>query len=198
MVPEDQYQERGQQRVRQVLREAIKKDEGDGEFVGVLGFSQGGQMAAGLLADLEQGEATGLPYWSFGVLLCASYPPLSMSSSRKVKGEPKGEADGHGPLREPGQGGVIHVPSVHVRGTLDPHLEKGRRLVKYFDEKTRTSLEFKMGHHLPGAAGDTTSQKGDTDEIRDAILRAFGSAVPTDETKTTINDNGNEQKQISA
>lgn len=187
VVPEDHNQERSQQRVRQVLREAVRKDEGEGEFVGVLGFSQGGRMAAGLLADLKEGEATGLPYWQFGVFICASYPPLSMSSSRPETAKPKGEGDGHGPLKDPGEDEIIRVPSVHVRGTLDPHLEKGRRLVKYFDEKTRISMEFVMGHHLPGAAGDTTSRKGDTDEIKDAILRAFRGKVSFDETNGMMN-----------
>lgn len=195
-VPESQNHEQDQRHVRQVLREAIKNDEGDGEFVGVLGFSQGGRMAAGLLADLEEGEATGLPYWQFGVLICAGYPPLSMSTSRLGGAKPKGEVDGHGPLREPGEEEIIHVPSVHVRGTLDPHLEKGRRLVKYFDEKTRISMEFVMGHHLPAAAGDTTSRKGDTDEIRDAILRAFRSEAEVSYSSITANGNGMEREQI--
>ncbi|KAL2050614.1 hypothetical protein ABVK25_009122 [Lepraria finkii] len=164
--------ERDQQRVRQVLRKAIADDPGDGEFVGVMGFSQGGRMAAGLLADQEEGEATGLPYWQFAVLLCASYPPLSMSNERARK-EPKGVVDEHGEISEPEEREIISIPSVHVRGTLDPHREKGRRLAKYFNRETSVSMEFVMGHHLPGAAGDSTSSKGDTDAIRDAILRAF-------------------------
>ena len=130
-------------------------------------------MTAGLLADQEEGEATGLPYWQFGVLLCASYPPLSMSNSR-TKQEPKGVVDEHGEIFEPEEREIIHIPSVHVRGTLDPHCEKGRRLTKYFDRETSVSMEFVMGHYLPGSAGDNTSSKGDTDAIRDAILRAYG------------------------
>ncbi|KAK4696322.1 hypothetical protein P7C71_g1576, partial [Lecanoromycetidae sp. Uapishka_2] len=197
VVPDDQNQERGQMHVRQMLREAIKSDEGDGEFVGVLGFSQGGRMAAGLLADLQEGEATGLPYWQFGVFICASYPPLSMSSSRPATSKPTGEVDGHGPLRDPDEDEIIHVPSIHVRGTLDPHLEKGRRLQKYFNEKTRFILEFEMGHHLPGAAGDTTSRKGDTDEIRDAILRAFRSEQHSENAKHAMDGIINGQEQNS-
>ena len=129
-------------------------------------------MAAGLLADQKEGEATGLPYWQFAVLLCASYPPLSMSSERARK-EPKGVVDEHGEDLEPERREIIRIPSVHVRGTLDPHCEKGRRLAKYFSRETSINMEFVMGHHLPGAAGDLTSSKGDTDAIRDAILRVF-------------------------
>lgn len=150
--------------------------------MGVLGFSQGGKQIAGLLADLQGGEETGLPRWEFGVLLCASYPPLSMEYARKAaRGEEwKGESDGHGEIREVEEGEVIRVPSVHVRGTLDPHLEKGRRLERFFDQRTMVGLEFVMGHHLPGAAGDTTSEKGDTDKIRDAILQAYESRAVED------------------
>lgn len=159
--------------MRQVLRDAVAAD--GGEFVGVLGFSQGGRQAAGLLADVQQGEQDGLPRWMFGVLLCANYPPLSMEFARRgARGEGwRGESDGHGEVREVEAGEVIRVPSVHVRGTLDPHLEKGRRLARFFDGGAMVGLEFVMGHHLPGAAGDTTSEKGDTDRIRDAILQVY-------------------------
>lgn len=164
--------ERDQQRVRAVLRKAIAEDAGTGDWVGVLGFSQGGMMTAGLLADQEEGEETGLPEWQFGVLLCASYPPLSLSRARSYTA-PKGTVDEHGEVREPEQKEIIHIPSVHVRGRLDPHFEKGRRLAKFFDKDTSFQLEFVMGHNLPGAAGDVTSSKDDTDKIRDAILRVY-------------------------
>ena len=165
----------GQRRVRQVLREAIKAD--GGEFVGVLGFSQGGRQTAGLLADLQNGEETQLPNWKFGLMLCASYPPLSMEYAKnqsKGKGW-KGKTDVHGEIREPEAHEIIHVPSVHVRATLDPHLEKGRRLMKFFDDEIATEMEFVMGHHLPGAAGDTTSDEGDTEKIKEAVLKAYGN-----------------------
>jgi len=187
----------GQKRVRQVLREAIKAD--GGEFVGLLGFSQGGRLTAGLLADLQNKEDTNLPAWKFGVCLCASYPPYSLDYARKVAAgeEWKGESDGNGEIREPEAHELIRIASVHVRGTDDPHLEKGRRLVKYFDKETLTSMEFKMSHNLPGAAGDTTSEKGDTDKIKDAILRAYGDH----ESKNGVNGsvtNGHGNGQIMA
>ena len=181
----------GQKRVRQVLREAIKSDEG--KFVGLLGFSQGGKQTAGLLADLENGEDTHLPKWQFGVCLCASYPPNSLEYARKqTAGEEwKGESDNHGEIREPEAHEIIHVPSVHVRGLDDPHLEKGRRLLKFFDKETVVSFEFKISHHLPGAAGDTTSEKGDTDKIRDAILQVYGKHSSKNGVNGSLNGHGN-------
>ncbi|KAL6715161.1 hypothetical protein ACLMJK_007425 [Lecanora helva] len=173
----------GQKRVRQVLRDAIKAD--GGYFVGVLGFSQGGRQTAGLLADLQKGEDTHLPSWKFGVCLCASYPPYSLEFARNQAAgkEWKGQTDGHGEIREPEADEIIHVPSVHVRGTNDPHLEKGRRLVKFFDSEMVIEMEFNISHHLPGAAGDTTSEKGDNEKIRDAIIRIYEEGKPEDRGK---------------
>ena len=180
----------GQKRVRQILREAIKAD--GGKFVGVLGFSQGGRQAAGLLADTQNGEETGLPAWAFGVCLCASYPPYSLNYARKIAaGEGwKGESDGHGEIREVEDAERIKIPSVHVRGLDDPHLEKGRRLVKYFDTRNGVEMELKMSHHLPGAAGDTTSDKGDTEKIRDAILKVYEESEGGGQ-KVSVNGVGN-------
>ena len=176
IAPEGHDGELTQLKVRELLKDAMKKD--GGEFVGVLGFSQGARMAAGLLADQEEGENEGMPKWKFGVLLCGSYPPSSLSASRKPLGGPKDDVsrDEHGEIGEPGIGEIIRVPSVHLRGLQDVHLEKGRRLSRYFSDKIE--LEFDQGHHLPGAAGDTTSPKTATADLADAILKQYGVIAP--------------------
>lgn len=174
-VPEAEDQLRGALRVREVLRDAIAEDERagrTGEVVGVLGFSQGARMAAGLLADREAGERGWVARLRVGVFVCGSYPPYSLAAARKVGGGWKPErVDKHGEVREVEEGEVIRCPSVHVRGLMDVHLEKGRRLAEWFDEKVE--FEYEMGHHLPGAAGDTTSPKDATKEIAEAILSQF-------------------------
>lgn len=169
--------EQDQRRVRQVLSKVIKDD--GGEFVGLLGFSQGARLTSGLLADQEERNVgEGMPEWKFGVMLCGSFPPLSLSLARAPSTKLSHGIDEHGETREPDDDEIIHIPSVLVRGTLDPHCEKGRRLVKYFDPDIAVSLVFKMGHHLPGAAGDTTSDKGDTQKIVDAILKTYADHLP--------------------
>ena len=175
--PDSQFPEQDQRRVRQMLRKIIKDD--GGNFVGVLGFSQGARLTAGLLADQEERNAwEGIPIWKFGVMLCGSFPPLSLSLARTPTTKPSQGIDEHGETREPDEDEIIHIPSVLVRGTLDPHGEKGRRLVRYFDQETAIAMAFKMGHHLPGAAGDTTSDKGDTQKIVDAILKVYADSQP--------------------
>lgn len=182
LVPESQTPEQDQRRVRQVLRKVMKDD--GGEFVGLLGFSQGARLTAGLLADQQEGNAAeGMPNWKFGVMLCGSFPPLSLSLARAPSTKPSQGVDEYGETREPDEDEIIRVPSVLVRGTLDQHCERGRRLTKYFDQETAISLVFKMGHHLPGAAGDTTSDKGDTQRIVDAILKVYADNLPYEELK---------------
>ena len=184
--------EQDQRRVRQVLKKVIKDD--GGEFVGVMGFSQGGRLTAGLLADQAEGNAgEGIPNWKFGVMLCGSYPPLSLSLAKSPLAKPSQGTDEHGETREPDEDEIIHVPSVLVRGTLDPHGEKGRRLEKYFDPETAIILVFKMGHHLPAAAGDTTSDKGDTQRIVDAILKVYSDSSPHVVLKAPTTQNGDRQ-----
>ena len=189
--PDSPTPEQDQRRVRQVLKKVIKED--GGEFVGLLGFSQGARLTAGLLADQVEGNAPeGMPRWKFGAMLCGSFPPLSLSLARSPSTKPSQGVDEHGETREPDEDEIIHVPSVLVRGTLDPHCEKGRRLVKYFDPETANVLVFKMGHHLPGAAGDTTSDKGDTQRIVDAILKVYPDHMSHGSSKTpksTVIDN---------
>lgn len=175
MAPEGEDQVPLQIQVRRLLRETMEEDRGN--FVGVLGFSQGGRMAAGLLADQEEGENEGMPEWKFGVMLCGSYPPGSLSASRRSLRGGNNEVrirDEHGEIiREVGVGEVIKVPTVHMRGLQDIHLEKGRRLAKFFSNKIE--FEFDQGHHLPGAAGDTTSPKTATADLADAILKQYGA-----------------------
>lgn len=176
MAPEGEDQAPLQMQVRVLLKNTIVDD--GGEFVGVLGFSQGARMAAGLLADQEEGESKGMPEWKFGVLLCGSYPPGSLSASRRPIPEVNGHVmrDTHGETREPDSEEVIRVPTVHMRGLQDIHLEKGRRLSKFFSDKIE--FEFDQGHHLPGAAGDTTSPKTATTDLANAVLTQYGVEVP--------------------
>ena len=190
-------QKRAAQRTREKVVQAIRADEEReaekagggkeggkcGEVVGVLGFSQGARMAAGLLADQfaavgansgDEETITGMPSWQFGVLLCGSHPPYSTANAGRRPEEFKGARDEHGVVEPPAEDEVVQgVPTVHVRGLRDPHLEKGRRLGRYFGGEKEV-MEFEMGHNLPQAAGDVASGGRDaTNEIRDAILRAW-------------------------
>ena len=171
-------QEDAAKRTREKILRAMREDTeagNTGDVVGVMGFSQGGRMTAGLLADQsEENVFPGLPQFQFGVMLCASYPPYSTSNASKAPSDWSGPKDHHGIMDPPLPEEVLTVPSVQVRGLLDPHLEKGRRLGKYFGGELKEEREFEMGHNLPQASGDTTSGGlVSTHEIRDAILKIW-------------------------
>jgi len=169
--PQDQDQAQGQKKVRDVIRKVVQETGGD--FVGLLGFSQGTRLVAGLLADQQEGTAVGLPEWRFGVCICGSYPPLSLSASRRPPG-PAEHAAMQCEVWDPPAEHSIHAPSVHVRGLLDKNLPRGRGLANYFVQEKREEMEFTMGHNLPGAADDKTSEKDATQKIVTAMLKAHG------------------------
>jgi len=105
------------------------------EFVGVLGFSQGAKLAAGLL--LEQ-YVKGTKLFKFGVLLMGTSPPLASG------------------LTEEERGTRIGVPSVIVVGKEDPWCEEGRRLFEEFWEREKATLvELDIGHRLPTLEKET-------------------------------------------
>jgi predicted esterase len=99
------------------------------EFVGVLGFSQGAKLAAGLL--MEQ-QVRGRKGFRFGVLLMGVSPPLASGLSDEERAT------------------KISVPSVVVLGKEDPWRDEGRRLYDEFWEKGKANLlELEVGHRLP-------------------------------------------------
>lgn len=116
------------------------------EFVGVLGFSQGAKLAAGLL--LEQ-QVRGRKGFRFGVLLMGVSPPIVSGLSDEEKRT------------------RITVPSVVVLGKEDPWREEGRRLYDEFWERGKVSLlELEIGHRLPILEAETKM-------IVDEILRLY-------------------------
>lgn len=116
------------------------------EFVGVLGFSQGAKLAAGLL--LEQ-QVRGRKGFRFGVLLMAVSPPLVSGLSDEQRAT------------------KIAVPSVVVLGKEDPWRDEGRRLYDEFWEKGKANLlELEVGHRLPDLEAENKM-------VVDEILRLY-------------------------
>lgn len=149
--------------VAQVIRE--KLDERGGPFIGVLGFSQGARVAAGLLLEQQeawhrQGKFTDIDF-HFGILLMASCPPLLPSfytagpASKPTKEEQEAGAEKYA--------GTISIPSIHVYGRQDAIITSSKLLTKCFDPKTVNIFEFDVDHYLP--RGD-----GDNKQIADAVL----------------------------
>lgn len=108
-------------------------------FVGVLGFSQGCRVAAGLLLEQQagkkhvQGEGLG-----FGVFTMGVVPPLTSGLSEDERKE------------------KIRYPTLHVLGLLDQFVEGGRMLYSdHGNDEKAMLLEFDVDHRLPTAEEDT-------------------------------------------
>ena len=148
--------------VRNVLQKTLK-EEGE-PFVGVLGFSQGARLAAGIMLEQqEKGQVEGHNF-RFAVCVNATYPALilaeeSSSTSRPTLDAELTEWDEIYDLR-------IHLPSVHVHGNQDPYVRGSRLLARCFDPQTAKVFEFDNGHHLPTSASDT-------EQVAEEILRIY-------------------------
>ncbi|KAN0120381.1 Serine hydrolase FSH [Hyaloscypha variabilis] len=123
--------------VRKLIEKTLKSRD---NWVGILGFSQGGRLAAGLLVEQERreelGESDGEGF-KFGVFLMTPSPPMSEL------------------VYEAGGVEKLQIPSVNVVGKQDKWYESSRKLHKeYFEEGTAKLVEFDMGHRVPSEPAD--------------------------------------------
>lgn len=168
--------EADEDRVRSTLQQELEKEDG-APLVGVLGFSQGGKIAAGLLHEHEQTSGAVPGLW-FGVIINSSYPPLRQASNpsatlpRLTESARKEWDDQHE--------ACIHLPSIHVHGRSDEDIDSSRLLVRCFDPATATVMEFDSGHHLPLSVDDTQ-------EVADEIWRVYQQQRQKYEEESTAN-----------
>ncbi|EKD16727.1 uncharacterized protein L3040_001466 [Drepanopeziza brunnea f. sp. 'multigermtubi'] len=110
-------------------------------FVGIMGFSQGGQTAAATCLEQQVVAAkVGRGRIGFGVFLNSTSLPVTAGSG----------VDGDGDRQ------LIGLPSLHVVGLQDPWREDGERLwQKYFEKDKAKKVEFDVGHRLPTRQEDT-------------------------------------------
>lgn len=145
-TPEERAVE--EQVVTEKLEEAFAQEADRGApFVGVMGFSQGARVAAGILLRKQSGELKH-QHLRFGVLLAGTYPPLCQPTHAGACDQP------------------IRIPTVHMHGSDDAYLAQGNTLLaKSCDPNTASLMVFEGGHHLPTSPNDTR-------RLADMILRA--------------------------
>lgn len=124
-----------------------------GDWVAVLGFSQGAKVAASiLLRQQEQPEGLGRMRRSqegfrFGVLM-AGRGPLLPYDWEKATWLDKDERFDYAANEKAGR--VLHVPTIHVHGLLDPGLAYHQVLLDEWCEPSTTKLiEWNGNHRLP-------------------------------------------------
>ena len=181
-------------RVRTAIRKAMI-EEGDGmPFVGILGFSQGAMLAAGILMEQYQrggGLAGEDVTFKFGVFLVGGFPPISVDSRFTPLGDPYMYGGGEDDQR---YRNTIGISSVHMLGKRDPVLPNSQALARCFkdelheparldecgQEVKKTVLEFDVEHHMP-------TNMHDTKLLANAILRTYYGSdwEPNDEKATS-------------
>lgn len=134
--------------------EACKReDEGDGEWVGLIGFSQGAKLSASLLYDQQihlEKEGKADTDYKFAVLLAGRSPLVSFSelSRHPALVNPGAVSEGFDyPHPSPH---VLRLPTIHVHGLADAGLHLHRKMLRqYHDEKSATVIEWDGAHRVP-------------------------------------------------
>ncbi|KEF60549.1 uncharacterized protein A1O9_02110 [Exophiala aquamarina CBS 119918] len=122
-----------------IIRKAMEENGGVASFKGVIGFSQGARLVAGLLLrqKIEERDCLGGSEWkfSFGVMLGGPFPPISLHSADKV------DTKDYELLKQ--------IPTVHAWGRGD-HVKPGCvELHKACESDVCFQMEYEGGHHLP-------------------------------------------------
>lgn len=116
----------------EAIEAALKGRESD--VVGVLGFSQGGKLGAGLLLMQQlRDKNTYYPInFEFGVMCMSVTPPLISKEFWDRREE------------------RISIPNIHVIGTEDEWYAEGMKLYNdHFEARSSSLLRFDIGHRLP-------------------------------------------------
>ena len=142
-----------------------------GDWVGILGFSQGAKVAASLLLRQQmrasQGTASrgnlATATFRFGVLMAGSAPLISLEPDGLVI---PGLDDASQLSRfsldseeDPRKECLLHLPTIHVHGLRDPGLARHRQLLaQYCEEGERTRLvEWDGDHRIPIKRNDAAA-----------------------------------------
>lgn len=173
------------------LADAMAEDDdkgATGEWIGLLGFSQGAKIAASVLLmqdqlDLRQGK---LPQerqagFRFALLLAGSAPLVSLNPEFLISSYLADASQvtsftrciPQGPHRVyEGPEHLIHSPTVHVHGLEDPGLPLHRQLLdKYCADGSARVVEWNGEHRVP------IKQK-DVGGVVEAILQVAKDTVP--------------------
>jgi hypothetical protein len=145
------------------------REGGRGEWVGLMGFSQGAKLAASILleqqarADKARREGKkewdtcfiGIPglNWRFGVLLAGRAPLLNLNPglmTSQALVSTANIAEGFEFVGSVDDDSMLKQPTIHVLGMADPGLHLHRRLYEeYCEEGTKILVEWEGAHRVP-------------------------------------------------
>ena len=154
--------------IDQSLDDAMRDDDrkgATGEWVGLLGFSQGAKVAASLLYRQQVRAETYGHYmadsnWRFGVLMAGRAPLVDLDPDIALE-PPLPDATqitdlkGWAGMKMHNNGHVLRIPTIHVHGSRDPGIELHRELYdEYCEAGTKTLIEWDGNHRIPLKAND--------------------------------------------
>ena len=142
------------------------KEGGRGDWVGLVGFSQGAKVVASLLLREQMLTVAGErgQRWKFAVLMAGRGPLIQMTKGGSVLGlaganQPRCVAD-EGFIDEwrRRRGLLLSLPTLHVHGLGDEGLQEHRRLMEeWCDERSTRMVEWMGGHRIPIKKHDVTT-----------------------------------------
>ena len=156
-----------------VLQRAMAGDEGTGEWVGVLGFSQGAKLACSMLYEQQLCQLSGgikkTPWnFRFGVIMAGRCPFAAISEESEAfpwmqsAGGLPNAADMDSLMERPDM--RLQVPTVHVHGLKDEGLHLHKRCVEEYCAPGTTSVVEWDGPHRVAV------KKADVDRIVAAMV----------------------------
>ena len=148
------------------IERCMESDEGTGEWVATLGFSQGAKLAASMLYE-QQISGNGGPF-KYAIIMAGRAPLVSLSAAVEEYSwmqSAGGLADAADPdtiLDHPDL--KLKLPTLHVHGLRDEGLHLHRKLTEnYCAPGTMTIVEWDGPHRIP-------IKKADVDKIVDAWI----------------------------
>ena len=177
------------------MREAMEADDArgaTGEWVGLMGFSQGAKLAASVLyetqlrqeaADREAQEANGMyggfadeadirgfagGSWKFATLMAGRAPLVNLSelASDSVTMVRAADVSEGFPFDRAPNENVLRLPTVHVHGLKDAGLHLHRKLLDtYCNAHTTTVVEWDGDHRIPLKSVDVNKLVGATLQV---------------------------------
>lgn len=155
------------------LKQAVDEDDArgaTGEWVGILGFSQGAKMAASLLYMQQKrveilGADKATSNFRFAVLLAGRAPLVSLDPQlvmSPVLADPAQSTIGFANFPEENalenSEHILRLPTVHVHGRQDQGLHLHKRLLEQYCEIGSTRLvEWDGDHRVPVKAKDVAA-----------------------------------------
>ncbi|KAK6072602.1 citrinin biosynthesis oxidoreductase CtnB [Seiridium cupressi] len=152
--------------VERVLVDAMDRDEGSGEWVGILGFSQGARMAFSILLENQLRMQNSPPttgfagvHWQFGVIMAGRGAPFGLSDRSSGNTHYAHFSQLPGVQEEAWYDGCfpdrLRTPTLHVHGLQDPGLELHRALLTHFASPEHARLiEWNGAHRIPLKTAD--------------------------------------------